>query len=188
MRQPSRLSDAPRIAHGGNPSQGIAAINPVMHQEPFDEGAHLISPRERRSCVHLPNDRSFFVPRQAEVSIASPLSTEKNWCLMSRRYQKAIGHKLRRSPLRIARPDHRRAVGVLDLDPVPRRPRPVGRGEPLRHDALKAHLASLQEDQGAVRSARCRAAASRPRNDLILSPRRRWRAAWVECRDRAPAR
>jgi hypothetical protein len=43
-------------------------------------------------------------------------------------------------PLCISRPDHRRAARLLHLDPVPRRPRPIGCGEPLRHDALKAIL------------------------------------------------
>jgi hypothetical protein len=51
-------------------------------------------------------------------------------------------------PLRITRSDHCRAVWVLDLEPVPRRPRPVGRGEPLRHEALKAHLAGLLQTGG----------------------------------------
>ena len=32
----------PRIAQGGKPPQRIAAIDPVMHQEAFDEGAHLV--------------------------------------------------------------------------------------------------------------------------------------------------
>jgi hypothetical protein len=44
----SGLSDTPRIAQGGKPSQGVTAINPVMHQEAFDECAHLVF-RGRRS-------------------------------------------------------------------------------------------------------------------------------------------
>jgi hypothetical protein len=38
----SGLSNTPRIAQGGKPPQGITAIDPVMHQEAFDEGAHLV--------------------------------------------------------------------------------------------------------------------------------------------------
>jgi hypothetical protein len=38
----SGLSGAPRIAQGGKPSQGVTAIDPVMHQEAFDEGPHLV--------------------------------------------------------------------------------------------------------------------------------------------------
>jgi hypothetical protein len=53
------------------------------------------------------------------------------------------------SPLCFPCPDHRRAVGVLDL-PVPRRARSVRRAQPLRHDAFQAHAASLPEDGGAV--------------------------------------
>jgi hypothetical protein len=44
----SGLSGAPRIAQGGKPSQRVTAIDPVMHQEAFDEGVHLVL-RERRS-------------------------------------------------------------------------------------------------------------------------------------------
>jgi hypothetical protein len=43
----SGLSGAPRITQGGKPPQGVAAINPVMHQEASDEGVHLVL-RERR--------------------------------------------------------------------------------------------------------------------------------------------
>jgi hypothetical protein len=42
---PSGLSRAPRITQGGKPPQGVAAINPVMHQEASEEGVHLCSPR-----------------------------------------------------------------------------------------------------------------------------------------------
>ena len=48
-------------------------------------------------------------------------------------------------PLRFPRPDHRRAVRVLHLEPVTRRARPVGRAQPLRHDALQAHAAGVDE-------------------------------------------
>jgi hypothetical protein len=34
--------------------------------------------------------------------------------------------------------------GVLDLDPVSRRPRPIGCRQPLRHDALQAHFARVK--------------------------------------------
>jgi hypothetical protein len=37
---------------------------------------------------------------------------------------------------RITRPDHRRAVGVLDLEPVPRRPGPIGRTQSLRYERI----------------------------------------------------
>jgi hypothetical protein len=45
---------------------------------------------------------------------------------------------------------HRRAVWVLHLDPVPRRARPMRRAQPLRNDTLKAKLAGVLKDQGAV--------------------------------------
>jgi hypothetical protein len=118
----SGLSGAPRIAQGRKPSQGVTAIDRVMHQEAFDEGAHLISPRERETETELcsfPNDRSSFPSRQAEVSIASPLSTER---IGARCQAGTRGRRSQASPLRFPRPDHRRAVRVLDLDPVPRRP------------------------------------------------------------------
>jgi hypothetical protein len=44
----SGLSGAPRIAQSGKPSQRVTAIDPVMHQEAFDEGVHLVL-RDRRS-------------------------------------------------------------------------------------------------------------------------------------------
>jgi hypothetical protein len=70
----------------------------------------------------------------------------------------------RRLPSPLSTSHHRGTVRVPDLDPVPRRPRPVRRARPLRHDAFEAELAGLPEDQGAVfvgvlASARCRAAA-----------------------------
>jgi hypothetical protein len=37
-----------------------------------------------------------------------------------------------RSPRPRPRPPHRRAFRILDLDPIPRRPRPVGRANPFR--------------------------------------------------------
>ena len=40
----SRAGGAPCIAQGGEPPQGVAAINPVMHQEASEEGVHLHSP------------------------------------------------------------------------------------------------------------------------------------------------
>jgi len=42
----SGAGSAPCIAQGGQQSQGVAAINPVMHQEASEEGAHLRPPRE----------------------------------------------------------------------------------------------------------------------------------------------
>jgi hypothetical protein len=54
------------------------------------------------------------------------------------------------SPLSFPRADHRGAVRVLHLEPVPRRARAVRRAEPLRHNALEAHDAGLAEDRGAV--------------------------------------
>jgi hypothetical protein len=47
---------------------------------------------------------------------------------------------VRGSPLRFPRPDHRRAVRVLDLDPVPRRARSIGCTQPLRDDAPRPIL------------------------------------------------
>ena len=42
------LSGAPRITQGGKPPQGVAAINPIMHQEASEEGVQLYSPRAPR--------------------------------------------------------------------------------------------------------------------------------------------
>ena len=50
------------------------------------------------------------------------------------------GEKLKPSPMPGPHPAHGGAVGVLDLDPIPQRSGPVGRTEPLRHDALKPEL------------------------------------------------
>jgi hypothetical protein len=47
----SGLSGAPRITEGGKPPQGVAAINPVMHQEASEEGVHLYSPRAPRETL-----------------------------------------------------------------------------------------------------------------------------------------
>ena len=52
-------------------------------------------------------------------------------------------------PPSFPRPHHRWAVRILDLDPVPRAG-PVGRAEPLRHDALEPKLARVPEHRGAV--------------------------------------
>jgi hypothetical protein len=57
------LSGAPRIAQGGKPPQGVAAINPIMHQEASEEGVHLYSPRAPRETLKrglgsLQNDRA----------------------------------------------------------------------------------------------------------------------------------
>ena len=46
----SGLSGARRIAQGRNPSQRVTAIDPVVHQESFDEGTHLVL-RERKGGV-----------------------------------------------------------------------------------------------------------------------------------------
>jgi hypothetical protein len=54
------------------------------------------------------------------------------------------------SPLGLPRPDHCRALRILDLEPVPGRPRPIGRAQPLRHNALKTHTARVPEDCSAV--------------------------------------
>ena len=39
-----RAGSAPCIAQGGEPPQGVAAIDPIVHQEAFEEGVHLRSP------------------------------------------------------------------------------------------------------------------------------------------------
>jgi hypothetical protein len=54
------------------------------------------------------------------------------------------------SPLRIPCSDHGRAIRVLYLEPIPRRTRPIGRGQPLRHDALESHLAGMLKERRAV--------------------------------------
>jgi hypothetical protein len=83
--------------------------------------------------------------------------TESRWALLTTRSRNvrvfaphdaasiSSHHNL---PLRLTRPDHRRAVRVLDLDPISRWPRPVGCAQPIRHDAFEAHLASVPEDDG----------------------------------------
>jgi hypothetical protein len=38
----------------------------------------------------------------------------------------------------------------INLEPIARWARPVGRSQPFRNDALKAHAAGLAEDRGAV--------------------------------------
>jgi hypothetical protein len=45
-RPGSGAGGAPCVAQGGQQPQGVAAINPVMHQEASEEGAHLRPPRE----------------------------------------------------------------------------------------------------------------------------------------------
>jgi hypothetical protein len=57
---------------------------------------------------------------------------------------------------------------VRHLEPVPRRARPVGRGQPLGDDALQAHDAGLPEDGGAVIGGRCRAGARRMNSSRSL--------------------
>jgi hypothetical protein len=49
-------------------------------------------------------------------------------------------------------PDHRRAVRVLDLEPVPRRSGFVGRGKPLRHNALQSHRAACRNTSSPLAS------------------------------------
>jgi hypothetical protein len=46
------LSGAPRIAQRGQSPRGVAAINPIMHQEASEEGVHLCAPggRETGKC------------------------------------------------------------------------------------------------------------------------------------------
>jgi hypothetical protein len=48
-------------------------------------------------------------------------------------------------PRCLTHPDHRWAVRVLDLEPVPGRPRAIGGAQPLRYDALKAQLAGKSQ-------------------------------------------
>jgi hypothetical protein len=70
-----------------------------MHQEAFDEGAHLISPRERQSCVpsrmigvssHL--DKLKYQLRR--------LSPQRELVLDVRPVPEAVGHKLHHSASR----------------------------------------------------------------------------------------
>jgi hypothetical protein len=49
----SGLSGAPRIAQGGKPPQGVTTIDPVVHQESFDEGAHLVLRDRKEAAVTL---------------------------------------------------------------------------------------------------------------------------------------
>jgi glutaminyl-peptide cyclotransferase len=59
-------------------------------------------------------------------------------------------HRSYPSPSPLACPPHRWAVWVLDLNPITGRPGMVGRGEPLRHDALEPELAGVPEHHGAL--------------------------------------
>jgi hypothetical protein len=43
----SGLGGAPRVTQGRKPPQGVAAINPVIHEEASDEGAHLALSEKR---------------------------------------------------------------------------------------------------------------------------------------------
>src|SRR5580692_4719582 len=59
----SGLSGAPCIAQGGKPPQGVATINPIMHQKASEEGVHLYSPASslktlKRRLGSLQNDRA----------------------------------------------------------------------------------------------------------------------------------
>jgi hypothetical protein len=75
-----------------------------------------------------------------------------------------VTHRQRVSPLRFQRADHRRTIRALDLEPVPRRSRPVGCAQPLRHDALEGRACrragpSWRRHRRCDRSGRCRADA-----------------------------
>jgi hypothetical protein len=59
----SGLSGAPRIAQGGKPSQGVTAIDPIMHQEAFDEGEHLVLRDAKGGCDPDGEGRSPVGPR-----------------------------------------------------------------------------------------------------------------------------
>jgi hypothetical protein len=61
-----------------------------------------------------------------------------------------LPHRLSPTPVFLGFPFHRWRGGVLALDPVRRVAGPVARVLPLRHDALKAHLASVREHERAV--------------------------------------
>src|SRR3984893_2970822 len=61
-----------------------------------------------------------------------------------------LRHRLSPTPVFLGFPFHRWRGGVLALDPVRLAPRAVGRVLPLRHHALKAHLASVREHERAV--------------------------------------
>jgi hypothetical protein len=70
------------------------------------------------------------------------------------------------SPLHFPRPDHRRAVRVLHLDPVPRRPRPIWRAHSLgaipSRPSLQACRKIRAPSSSCARSARCRYVACPP--------------------------
>jgi hypothetical protein len=69
------------------------------------------------------------------------------------------------SPPALPVSDHRRAVRVLDLDPVPRGSGPIGRGEPFRHDALTQdgrQRCTVSAAASFLRSASCQLSAQGP--------------------------
>jgi hypothetical protein len=110
---------------------------------------HLRSPNPRpsgcdRACVHrfpgcAPASESgngrgqtSFPPENRQCSDASRPDRRSNDTA-----HKAKG-RLRLSRHRLSRPDHRRAVRVLDLDPIRRPARSIGCAQPLRDDAFES--------------------------------------------------
>jgi hypothetical protein len=55
-----------------------------------------------------------------------------------------------RSPIGFPRPDHRRAVGVLHLEPIPRAARPIGRGHPETSAGSTAHCWNKPGDHASL--------------------------------------
>jgi hypothetical protein len=88
-----------------------------------------------------PGLRIGIAKRHAAPGLPSPVA--KTFLPRGRRWASRL-------PLAFPRTDHCRVVGVLYLESVPRTPRPVGRAQPLRHNALEAHAARVPEGRGAV--------------------------------------
>jgi hypothetical protein len=102
-------------------------------------------PTRERLKIALPvGARGHCGPPRADVGVSNARG--------NRMFRKGNGPRSYRSasPLRFPRPDHRGTIRVLDLQPVTRRTRSVGRGQTLRHDAFKAHAASVLENHRAI--------------------------------------
>ena len=70
MLSVSGAGGAPCIAQGRKPSQRVAAVNTVMHQEASDEGVHLRSPGPIETGETLERGLMFRpVCERAEISL-----------------------------------------------------------------------------------------------------------------------
>jgi hypothetical protein len=146
LHSPERTSDD-RTCAGGRPMTESAVDLAERLREPGDvhrDAARLVDRQSLRlhclGFVRLAVDVSERLPSGVPDDIAAGYPGRRT---------KEAGSGVRRS-LRVSRPHHRRTVRVLDLQPIPRPARPIGRAQPLRHDASEPHAARLMEDPRAV--------------------------------------